>query len=274
MFTVSIHETNRIIQILSEEYGIDLSAMAMASMRLKISQFCMEHHLHSVADIISCLGQEPGFIKLFLSGIYTSSPDIFRDPELWIMLREKILPDLARYDSRSGILFPDCVSGEEILSMVILLRESGMDKHFRLSTTSVHGNIVEQIRNRPLSKARYKLCQDNYSIFKPGSSLDRYFKLQEGKYYLKAGFPIPVETMKKESAKHDAVASQTKLVLYRNRMIYFNLETCQRRFNGMLDQVDIGTIIIIGIKESFKQLGLQHRLHVIYPDLNIHAKAR
>ena len=273
MFTVSINETNRITQILLQEHGIDLSALAMTSMRLKISQFCMEHHLHSIRDLVSCLNHEPGFVKLFHSSIYTSSPDIFRDPELWIMLREKILPDLTKDDRPSRILIPDCVSGEEILSMAILLQESGMDQKLLLSATSVFDNMIVKIRNRPLSKGRYKNCQDNYAIFNPGSSLDQYFTPEAGKYYLKAGFPIPVE-MKKENALHTVVTSQTKLVLYRNRMIYFNLESSQRWFNRMLEQVEIGTIIIIGIKESFKHPGWQNRLHIISPDLNIHAKAR
>jgi chemotaxis protein methyltransferase CheR len=273
MFKVNINETNIIIQIVLQKGGIDLSGMAMASMRLKISKFCTEHHFHTPDDLISCLQNEPGFINLFLSGIYSSSPGMFRDPELWIILRDEVLPELAQDDFLSSILVPDCVSSEEILSLAILLEESGMDQQFSLNATCVYDNIREQIKNKPLSISLYKNCQDNYIIFNPKSSLDRYFKLHKGAYRWKSELINPVEIMVQREP-HDVVTSKTKLILYRNRLIYYNLETCHRRIERMLDPLADGTIIIIGIKESFKHMGLQHRLHPIYPDLNIYAKAR
>lgn len=45
MLTVTIHETNSIIRIIAQKHGIDLSGMVMASLRLKLSQPCKDHHL-------------------------------------------------------------------------------------------------------------------------------------------------------------------------------------------------------------------------------------
>ena len=272
MFTVTIDETNNIIHIISQKYGIDLSGLAMASLRLKISQFCKDHHSHSPRSLITRLQDDPGFIESFMQGISASSLDMFRDPELWITLRDQILPEMIRDTAPSRILIPDSVSSEEIYSMAILLKESGLERQIRLTATCINDSIRKQIENGPLTKGRYKNCQDNYMAFNPGSSLDKYFLLHDGKYYRKSGLFKPVDLMV-HADDQAGMTAHTKLILYRNRMIYLNPETSRRMISRMLDQVVEGCIFIIGIKESLRYLGLKDRVHVISSDLNIYSKA-
>jgi chemotaxis protein methyltransferase CheR len=272
MFTVTIDETNSIIHIVSQKYGIDLSCMAMASLRLKISQFFRNHRLLTPESLVTRLHDEPGFAGLFMHDISANSPDMFRDPELWITLRDKILPGLAADSTTSRILIPDSVSGDEIYSMAILLKESGLDRQIRLTATCINDSIKKQIKNGFISKYSYKNCQDNYMVYNPGSTLDKYHMQRDGKQYRKRELLKAVELIV-QSEDHSIVPGHTKLILYRNRMVYFNLETSRRRIRRILDQADIGTIIIIGIKESIKILGLKDGVHIISSDLNIYSKA-
>jgi chemotaxis protein methyltransferase CheR len=227
MFTVTIDETNNIIHFISQQYGIDLSGLAMASLRLKISQFCKDHHFLSPRNLTTRLHEEPGFLESFIQGISASSPDMFRDPELWITLRDQILPEMISEPETSRILIPDSVSGEEIYSMAILLKESGLDRQIKLTATCKSEGIRKQIENGPLSKGRYKNCQDNYLIFNPGSTLDKYFQQRDGKYYRKSGLLKPVDIMV-QLEDQAGTAVHAKLILYRNRMIYLNPETSRR----------------------------------------------
>jgi chemotaxis protein methyltransferase CheR len=272
MFTVTIDETNRIIHIVLHKYGIDLSVMAMASLRLKVSHFCKDHHLRTPKSLINRLHDEPGFFKLFLPGILACSPDMFRDPELWITLRDNILPGLVRHAGTPGILIPDTVSGDEIYSMAILLKESGLDQQIRLTATCIDDSIREHIKNAYVSKGRYKNCQDNYMAFNPGSSLDRYFTRRDGRYYPKPGLWKTVEIMVKP-AEQNVMTGHTKVILYRNRMIYLNLETSRRKIGRMFDQAVEGSVFILGIRESVENLGLLDRVHAISSDLSIYSKA-
>jgi len=269
---ITIDETNNIIHIVFQKYGIDLSGMAMTSLRLKISRFCEEQHTHSPRSLITRLQDDPGFIELFMQGISASSPDMFRDPELWIALREQILPGMLAELNSNRILIPDAVSGEEIYSMAILLKESGLDRQIRLAATCINESIRKQIEKGALTKGRYKNCQDNYGVFNPGSSLDKYFLQREGKYYRKSGLLKPVDIMVQPEVQ-TGITAHTKLILYRNRMIYLNPKTSRRMISSILDQAAEGSIFIIGIKESVKYLGLKDRVHVISTDLNIYSKA-
>jgi len=272
MLAVTIDETKKIIHAISRQYGIDLSGLALASIRLRINRFCKDRHIISPQNLITRLHDEPDFMKLFIQGISASSPDMFRDPELWITLRDKILPGMLADSNNPRILIPDAVSGEEIYSMAILLKESGLDSHIRLTATCLNDSFMKQIEQGHLAKGRYKSCQDNYTVFNPDSSLDKYFLQHDGKYYRNSGSFKPLD-IKVQPEDQVGLTEHANLILYRNRTIYLTPEKGRGVINRMLDQAVEGCILIIGIKESVKNLGLKDRVHVISSDLNIYSKA-
>jgi len=272
MFTITIDETNNIIRVVSQKFGIDLSVMALTSLRLKLSQFCKDHHLSTPDSLIVRLLDEPGFIEKFITGIYANSPDMFRDPELWIAVRDQVIPEILLNTVTPQILIPDSVSGEDIYSMAVLLTEAGLDHQIQLTATCINDCIRDEIENKPLPRGRYKNCHDNYKVFNPGSSLDKYFILRDGKYFRNPGM-LNMFELKVQAEDHPDIDSRTKLILYRDRMIYLNKDTSRRRIREMLDQSDDGTILIIGIRESVRHLKLIGRIRTISSDLNIYSKA-
>jgi chemotaxis protein methyltransferase CheR len=246
--------------------------MAMASLRLKISRFCKDHHLPTTRSLITRLSEEPELADSFIYDISYASPEMFRDPELWIVLRDQVLPGLVRDSTHAGILIPECGSPEEIWSMSILLEESGLDRLFGITATCRNEYTMDQIKNRPLLRGRYRTCQENYEIFHPGFSLDRYFVQKDGKFYGKDKI-LNAVNLRLESGDQHLVYRRHKVLLYRNRMISQNLERGRRNMQRLFDQAAAGTVFVIGIKESIENLGLKDRVDVISPDLNIFAKA-
>jgi chemotaxis protein methyltransferase CheR len=272
MFKVTIDETRNITRIVYQKFGVDLSGMAMTSLRLKISQFCNEYPFQLPENLISWLLDEPGLPDLFISRILHAYPDIFRDPDLWISLREQILPGMIKDSDHPGILIPDCVSGDEIYSMAILLKECKLDKQIRLSATCLNKHMKDQIREGFISKGRFKYCQDNYRIFHPDSSLDKYFELQNDSYYHRPDLFEEAE-ISVNPPEHPVITKDIKLILFRNRTLYLDLETSRKRIQDMVDQASNGTILILGIRESLQNLGLQDLVHVLSSDLSIYTKA-
>ena len=272
MFEVTIDETNNILHKIAQHVGTDLSGLALTSLRLKISKFCKIHHITSPESLITRLHDEPGLMDLFLQGISSGSPDMFRDPELWTALRDKILPEMMAVASHPMILIPDALSGEEIYSMAILLKESGLDQRIRFTATCINDRLREQIEKGPLTKGRYKNCQENYLIFNPHSSLDKYFLQRDGRYHPDPGMLETIE-IKEHAEAQAGLTEQANLILYRNRTIYFTPGKSREVISSMLDQSVEGCIFILGLKESANFLGLTGRVHVISADLNIYSKA-
>jgi chemotaxis protein methyltransferase CheR len=272
MFEITIDETNNIIHEIFQHYGTDLSGLALTSMRLRISKFCRFHHITSTEKLITRLNEEPELLDLFMQGIYSGSPDMFRDPELWITMRDEILPGMRSDDKQPMILIPDATSGEEIYSMSILLKESRLDNRVRLTATCINETLRKLIENGPLAKGRYKNCQENYMIFNPDSRLDKYFLQRDGNYYPNPGM-LELVDLKVHAEDQSGPVDKANLILYRNRTIYFTPVKSQKVISRLLDQSGKGCIFIIGLKESANYLGLKDRVHVISADLNIYSKA-
>jgi chemotaxis protein methyltransferase CheR len=272
MFTLSIVETRNLARLVSRKYGIDLSGMAMTSLRLKISQFCKEHRLHPPDKLVTCLLDDPAIFDLFLYRICAAYPDMFRDPDVWIFLRDQILPGMVGDSKKPGILIADGESGDEIYSMAILLKECRLDHQVRLTAAVENNLVLDRIIHGSIPKGRYKYGQDNYRLFHPGSSLDKYFAWHHDGYYPRSDLRETISLSVKK-ANRPEISRDTRLVLYRNRLLYLNTETSHRRLSHMIEQASIGTILILGIRESPDQLGLLDRVHTLSSDLNIFTKA-
>jgi chemotaxis protein methyltransferase CheR len=271
MFSVSVLEAKSVITAIYEQYGYDISGFAMSSLRLRIGRFLTEHSLLYPDVLISRIMDDPGFLDLFISEIVTGSPDLFRDPDLWIELRDNLLPGMLKEHKEFEILVPSSVTGDELYSMAILLRESGLNGKIRLHATCLNNAMIENIRRGILSQARHKTSQDNYRIFNPEGNLDEYIFHYEGRIHRSAEL---LKNIRFQVKAPSALSpnNRTRLILFRNRMIYVNQATKTRILSSISERMSPGAYLILGIRESLKGTSLDSMLSPVSPDLNIYIK--
>lgn len=271
MFNVSVLETRSVINAVFERYGFDISHYAMASLRLRIGMILNNHNLIYTDELIGRLIEEPDFLETFIREISVGSPDMFRDAELWIELRDHLLPGLLKEYPEFDILVPSSVTGDELCSAAILLRESGWSNKIRLITTCINHATAEHIRTAAIPQVRYKNSLENYRIFNPDGNLEDYVLLSDGKI---ARAPDLFRNIRFEVKKPTAlpIGSKTRLILFRNRMLYMNQSMQRKVLTGIADRMNTGTCLIIGIKESIKGSGLENILGNISTDLNIYTR--
>ena len=70
---------------------------------------------------------------------------MFRDPSFWVSLKETILPILNTHENIK-IWHAGCSSGEEVISMQILVRELGMEKKVTAVATDIDLTILEKAK--------------------------------------------------------------------------------------------------------------------------------
>ena len=52
---------------------------------------------------------------------------MFRDPDLWIHIRENLLPIIFASRRYPEVVIPQCVTGDELYTLAIFLKETGLD---------------------------------------------------------------------------------------------------------------------------------------------------
>ena len=92
MFTVSVNEVKTIVRAIKKANGTDLSGLAIASLRYRLSGILKSYKLENTESLIAKFQNDPDFLDRFISDISVGSPDMFRDPDLWIHIRENLLP--------------------------------------------------------------------------------------------------------------------------------------------------------------------------------------
>ncbi len=271
MFSVTLQEARNIIGTLQKALDEDISGIAMASFRIRLSGIMQERGMNNAKELMDSLGSDPGFCEIFLRDISIGSPDLFRDPDLWICVRDELLPEILKTWMYPEILVPESVTGNELCSMAVLLREANLDYRIDLVATCRNEKIKEQIQEGELPDPRYKNSQDNYGVFRPDGNLEEYLGHRKGipclKNDLLQGTEIRIQSPLKEYC-----SDRTALVLYRNRMLYQDPISQYNTLRRILGQMPEGAYLITGIQESIHGFRLGHLYTTVSEDLKIYKR--
>ena len=271
MFRVSVLETRSLLRSINRQYGIDLSGRSMASLRLRLSEVLDTYNLADTEQLISSVLSSRSSLNNFLRDIAIGSPDMFRDPDFWVYLKEKILPGILNEYQFPEFVIPDCITGNELYSLKILLKEADVD--FRVDVRALCENdlLLKQISTGELSYQVFKNSRDNYDMFNPGGDIKNYIEDVAGKQFLVKevldNIKYSVQTL--ESPFY---SDKTAIVLYRNRMIYQTPELQYKNLKTLLTEMREGTYLITGIQESIDGFGLSSLYETISSDLKIYRK--
>ncbi|MCK4661832.1 MAG: hypothetical protein KAT68_03120 [Bacteroidales bacterium] len=174
------------------------------------------------------------FLEKIIRDITVNTTELFRDPELWITLKYRILPKLKNNKS-IFIWHAGCSSGQEIYSMLILLNELEMLEKARVFATDLNTEMLETSK-KGTYRYRFNLGYlDNFDkVIKENPynyddvkdvPYDKYFEIDKAKDTLIMNKFLRDKPVYR---KHDLVNdknifySKFDLIFCRNVIIYFN----------------------------------------------------
>jgi chemotaxis protein methyltransferase CheR len=271
MFTVSLPEANTLIRAIKKANGTDLSGLSMASFRFHLSQVLQSHKLENIESLTKRILTDPDYFDRFMIEITADSSDMFRDPDLWIHLRDDLLPIFFASWRYPEIVIPQCVNGDELYTMAIFLKETGLDYRVDLVATCLNETIKKQILKGELHTSKYKNSKDNFDVYNPDSSFDKYIETKQGNKYLKEELLEGLE-IKVQDHTEPTCSEKTALVIYRNRMLLQNAEMQYRTLKQLLGDMKKGTCFIVGIGESIDGFGFGDLYTEVSEDLKIYIK--
>jgi chemotaxis protein methyltransferase CheR len=175
---------------------------------------------------------------------------MFRDPSFYRAFRDKVVPLLRTYPF-IRLWNAGCATGEETLSLAIVLEEAGLLERTRIYATDFNAGVVERARSGEFPIARMKAYTENY--LKAGG------QTEFSSYYMADG---PVAHFKPSLlenvvfAKHNLVSdgsfNEFHGILCRNVLIYFG-NPLQKRVHELFHAslVNFG-VLGLGHKETIR----------------------
>lgn len=187
------------------------------------------------------------FKDLFLN-ISINVTTFFRNPEIFKILREELLPKLDSYLDIK-IWCAGCSSGEEPYSIAIFLKELGLLDRSLIYATDTNDLILEHAKNGLFSKESYNLFLKHYYQSGGSESFSEYFDDYNSFVKIKKELQEKILFFRHNLAL-DSKINDFQLIFCRNVIIYFDKDLKERVFNLFNQSLDNYGFLILGESES------------------------
>jgi len=257
---VDIREINKAIKSVC---NFDFANYALTSFKQRLERIMKLYNIGTADSFIIKLQNEPDFLDIFLYEISVPSTEMFRDPSLWRWLREEFLPQsVQRNIGKFKIWLPQCVSGGELFSLVILLKEIDLLNNVQIIATSFSDKSIEFIRNGYYDLKKIEVSDENYRRFNGSRELSAYYKTDRNMALRDTSLIEDVE-FKKLSINFDNAPYNNKLILFRNNLIYFNPSYQDRVVSMLYQSLSVSGYLILGIRERIPSISASREFELV-----------
>jgi chemotaxis protein methyltransferase CheR len=238
--------------------GLDLLQYKRGQMERRLRSFSERLGIPLLSDYLVLLKRDPGELERFLDRVTINVSQLWRNPEQWVALGSKVIPQLAS-TGHIRIWSAGCSYGAECytLAAVCLERAAGVK-------VEIKGTDIDP---RMLARARAGVFSQDDVRTAPPASLSRWFEQTDEGWTAK---PELRKVIKFESA--DLLSMKVPeqaydLVLCRNVVIYFKEDVRDELHRRLASSLRSGGFLIVGSTErvsSIKELGLTPTQPFIY----------
>jgi len=233
-----------------EKYSYDFSGYQKAHMRRRLEHSYQKMNIKSFESFErEVLSHNDLFEDLFID-ISINVTTFFRNPQLFLFLREEVLHKLDSYMDIK-IWCAGCSSGEEPYSVAILLNELGLLDRSLIYATDINGAILQQAKNGIYSKESYNIFRTHYYLSGGERSFSSYFNDYEE-------FVIVSNELRKKilffehNLATDGSLNDFQIIFCRNVLIYFDQGLKQRALNLFDNSLTNRGFLILGESETLK----------------------
>ena len=266
---LTLKEIKEINSAILTKFGIDYSNYSIISYKNRLIELIKANNIKNHKDLIDKIEHIKISLDTFTSQLAIPFSEMFRDPAMWRELRDHILPKI---NGKIRIFIPSCTSGEELISLLILLKEEAILENAKITVSTCSNLIVDIIRKAVYIEKQMDLNKANYKRYKGKSDLNNYATKSNAKYYFD-------ELIKNINFINSRILTDSQLptgqdiVLYRNKLIYFNLKMQTEVLNIIKDSVRPGGYFIVGIMENiFTSEGMDKVFEVVSETEKIYKK--
>lgn len=269
MFDIKLTETdiNHVINELKSISDFDFVDYAFSFKMRKIVDFMKSGNILTVDEFVYRLNKSENLTSEFAGSFFIPQSELFRDPELWNYLQEKTFPKLL-LKKEVKIHLPVCIGGEDLYSLIIFL---GMfpSKHVSVSVSYPLERNENEIKNRTFGIKDLKACQKNIELLNHIKNTEDVFIGHSNNMIINHSFKGEILFEMKYITEQQHI-SEFDLVLFRNRMIYYNDDLQNEVLKNINASLNKGGLLVIGEKELLGKLS--GKFKKLKTDLSIYKK--
>jgi chemotaxis protein methyltransferase CheR len=269
---IDIADLKKITELIQVKYGYDFRNYAMSSFKRRMLRI-LELKSLTVESLLKKLNDQPTFIDEFLDELTVNVTEMFRDPGFWRIIRDEIIPGILLNHKQFKIWHAGCSSGEEVLSMTIVLKEMGILQDVQLYATDLDTTILDKAKQASYPIKNMELNEKNYIRYEGKGSLKDYYKEENGRAVFDKSLLQNV-TFRKHDLVKGEVFNKFDLILCRNVMIYFNQTLQNEVLKKFHESMFKYGYLAIGSKESLIWCEVASKFLVVNNEEKVYKKIK
>ena len=268
---LGIVETRNVIRLINELYQYDFSDFALTSFKRRLENLINMHSLKFSDNLLAKIREDKSFLDILLNEILVEPTEMFRDPALWRLLRDEYIPQIAKTNLRFKVLFPLTVSGEELYSFLILVKESGLIDNCEVTVCYISEKSKETIKTGRIKLAKLEVSKENYTRVHGISKFEDYYKIRNNTVYFDENLYKDI-TFIQQDLRFDNMPKSVDMIFFRNQMLYYNQVLQDRILEVFYDSLNFNGYLLGGIREKFLLSDSKKNLRVADTTENIYQK--
>ncbi|MEI9922148.1 MAG: protein-glutamate O-methyltransferase CheR [Bacteroidota bacterium] len=269
---IDIAEIKKITTLVQSKYGYDFRDYAMSSFKRRMIRL-LELKSMTTESLLKKLNDQPAFITEFLDEVTVNVTELFRDPSFWRLLRDEVIPSILQNNKEFRILHAGCSSGEEVVSMTILLKEMGITNNVSIVATDIDPCILEKAITATYPMKNMEVNEKNYIRYQGTGKITDYYREERGSAVFDRSLLRNV-AFKRFDLVTGEVFNKFDLILCRNVMIYFNQalqNEVLKKFHASLFKYGY---LAIGTKESLMWCEFANRFICVNQEEKVYRKIK
>jgi chemotaxis protein methyltransferase CheR len=172
-----------------------------------------------------------------------------------------VVPVLKTYASLN-VWVAGCSTGEEVVSLAILLQEEGLLERTQIYATDINPDSLEAARRGVMALERMRLYTENYQKAGGQRAFSDYYTAAYGGALFERSL-VETVTFADHSLATDSVFAETHFISCRNVMIYFNRRLQNRVLGLFHESLCHRGFLGLGSKESIEFSSHAQRFEVM-----------
>jgi len=239
---------NSIIRLLASRTKHDFSHYKKSTLIRRIERRINVTHSQNAARYLDYLRRNADESGALFQELLIGVTEFFRDPEIFNLLSEKVLPDLfARREEGESlrIWVAGCATGEEVYSVAIVVSEY-MRAHKITCGLQIFGTDIDP---KAIEKARQGIYLQNIANKVGAERLERFFTKKGDHYQVKKELREPV-VFAIQDILRDPPFTKLDLLFCRNLLIYLESAAQDRVISFLHYSLKTEGVLFLGPSET------------------------
>jgi len=259
---------DQLLQHLFDRFGFDYRNYSYSSIRRRIHHRMILEQIDDLSQFCEQALADSLLREKIVADFSLLVTTMFRDPNFFASFRTHVLPWLRRIPY-VRIWHAGCATGEEVLSMAILLREEGLLERCRIFATDLSETALNRAMRGAVDMHAMQMYTRNYIQFGGQNEFSAYYTIR-GNEALFDPMLLSRVVFARHNLATDHAFQSFHAIVCRNVIIYFNPILKKRVYSLFTESLCGGGYLGLGSKESLLGSDCHNRYEYVDPSVRIY----